>query len=69
MLFYAIVLLTLLNTDDLAWYDILAGLWIISYMLENFRTIHRLYRYSGASDHCRTGTAGVWSKSFQACTR
>ena len=37
MLFYAIVLMTLIDTDDVAWYDILAGLWICSYMLENFR--------------------------------
>ena len=53
MLFYAIVLMTLIDTDDVAWYDILAGLWIISYMLENFRTIHRLYRYSGSEDRRR----------------
>ena len=37
MLFYAIVLMTLIDTGDVAWYDILAGLWICSYMLENFR--------------------------------
>jgi len=53
MLFYAIVLMTLIDTDDVAWYDILAGLWICSYMLENFRTIHRLYRYSSHDDRRR----------------
>ena len=33
----------------------LAAAWIISYLLENVRTIHRLYRYSG---HGRTGPDG-----------
>ena len=28
-------------------YDVLAAVWIISYLLENFRTIHRVYRFSG----------------------
>ena len=36
-------------------YDMLAAAWIISYLLENVRTIHRLYRYSG---HGRTGPDG-----------
>ena len=33
----------------------LAAAWIISYLLENIRTIHRLYRFSG---HGRTGLDG-----------
>ena len=36
-------------------YDMLAAAWIISYLLENIRTIHRLYRYSS---HGRTGPDG-----------
>ena len=39
-----IVVLTLVDDADVAWYDILSVFWIVSYLLENFRTIHRLYR-------------------------
>jgi len=53
LVFYGIVLMTLIDLDDVAWYDILAVFWIISYLLENFRTIHRLYRYSGHDDRRR----------------
>ena len=37
-------------------YDMLAAAWIISYLLENIRTIHRLYRYS---EHGSTGPDGA----------
>nr|XP_040563435.1 transient-receptor-potential-like protein [Lepeophtheirus salmonis] len=49
-IFYIIVLMTLVDDQEVAWYDLLAVLWIISYLLENFRTIHRLYRYGGTSN-------------------
>lgn len=42
--FYAIVLITMVDEDEFTWHDMLAACWIISYLLENFRTIHRLYR-------------------------
>ena len=45
--FYTIVLLTLVGDEDVAWYDVLSVFWIVSYLLENFRTIHRLYRFTG----------------------
>ncbi len=44
--FYTIVLLTLVGDEDVAWYDVLSVFWIVSYLLENFRTIHRLYRFT-----------------------
>ncbi|XP_059082516.1 short transient receptor potential channel 5-like isoform X3 [Tigriopus californicus] len=52
-LFFLIVLLTLISEDDVEWYDLLAVCWILSYLLENFRTIHRLYRFGGSSDSKR----------------
>eukprot|EP00095_Tigriopus_kingsejongensis_P000985 maker-scaffold39_size501901-snap-gene-2.9 protein:Tk00985 transcript:maker-scaffold39_size501901-snap-gene-2.9-mRNA-1 annotation:"short transient receptor potential channel 5" len=52
-LFFLIVLLTLVSEDDVEWYDLLAICWIVSYLLENFRTIHRLYRFGGSSDSKR----------------
>ena len=45
VIFYFIVLMTLIQDQDLSIYELLASFWIISYLLENFRTIHRLYRY------------------------
>ena len=39
--FYVSVLMTLVDDEDVAWYDVLARFWIVSYLLENFRTIHR----------------------------
>ena len=48
-----IVFLTLIDPEDVAWYDILAIFWIVSYLLENFRTIHRLYRFGGTGDSKR----------------
>ena len=55
LIFYGIVFCTLMDEDVVAWYDMLAAAWIVSYLLENIRTIHRLYRYSG---HGRTGPDG-----------
>ena len=48
--FYTIVLMTLLDEEDIEFYDLMAVFWIVSYLLENFRTIHRLYRYGGTHD-------------------
>ena len=53
LLFLVIVFLTLIDPEDVAWYDILAIFWIVSYLLENFRTIHRLYRFGGTGDSKR----------------
>ena len=39
-------------------YDMLAAAWIISYLLENFRTIHRLYRYSSHGRKAPDGLDG-----------
>ncbi len=47
LMFYTIVVMTLVDDADVAWYDVLAVFWIMSYLLENFRTIHRLYRFGG----------------------
>lgn len=53
LLFYFIVLMTLVDDEEMAWCDVLAAIWIISYLLENFRTIHRLYRFGGSYDSKR----------------
>ncbi len=41
LLFYGIVMATLVDDTDVAWYDMITVFWIISYILENVRTIHR----------------------------
>lgn len=46
LVFYGIVMCTLVDDEDVAWYDMITVFWIVSYLLENVRTIHRLYRYS-----------------------
>ena len=53
VIFFIIVLLTLTSKDDVAWYDLLSVFWILSYLLENIRTIHRYYRFGGESDSKR----------------
>ena len=41
LLFYAIVMATLVDETDYTWYDMITILWIASNLLETFRTIHR----------------------------
>jgi len=45
-IFYAIVMITLVDMEDYTWFDLITVFWIISYLLENIRTVHRLYRFS-----------------------
>ena len=45
VLFYAIIMLTLVDDYDIAWYDLITVLWIASYLLENVRTIHRYAKF------------------------
>ena len=53
VLFYVIILMTLTEERDIDLWDFLAMSWIVSYLLENFRTIHRLYRFSKKRDSKR----------------
>ena len=53
VLFYVIILMTLTEEKDIDVWDFLAMAWIVSYLLENFRTIHRLYRFSKKRDNKR----------------
>ena len=39
--FYVIVMATLVDDEDVTWYDMVTVFWIVSYLLENVRTIHR----------------------------
>ena len=39
--FYGIVMSTLVDDQDVTWYDMITVFWIASYLLENFRTVHR----------------------------
>jgi hypothetical protein len=41
LVFYGTVMSTLVDDTDMAWYDMVTGFWIVSYLLENLRTIHR----------------------------
>ena len=43
----------------------LAAVWIISYLLENIRTIHRLYRFSGHGPAGPDGAGGSRRKIFK----
>ena len=52
--FVFIIFLTLIDGEDVAWYDLLAVLWIFSYILEDFRTIYRLYDQGGAENRSKT---------------
>jgi len=52
--FVAIIFLTLIDGEDVAWYDLLAVLWIFSYILEDFRTIYRLYDQGGSENRSKT---------------
>ena len=45
--FYGIVMSTLVDQYEVTWYDMITVFWITSYLLENVRTVHRLYRFSG----------------------
>ena len=53
VLFYVIILMTLTEEKDIDVWDYLAMAWIVSYLLENVRTIHRLYRFSKKRDSKR----------------
>ena len=53
-LFTIIIFLTLIDEEEAAWYDLLAVLWILSFLLEDFRTIHRLYKQGGAENRSKT---------------
>ena len=53
VLFYVIILMTLVEEKDIDIWDFLAMTWIVSYLLENFRTIHRFYRFSKRRDSRR----------------
>ena len=53
VLFYVIILMTLTEEKDIDVWDFLAMAWIVSYLLENLRTIHRLYRFSKKRDNKR----------------
>ena len=52
--FVLIIFLTLIDEEEVAWYDLLAVLWIFSYILEDFRTIYRLYDQGGAENKSKT---------------
>ena len=39
--FYGIVMSTLVDQQEVTWYDMITVFWITSYLLENVRTIHR----------------------------
>merc|ERR1712106_414573 len=52
--FVFIIFLTLIDGEEVAWYDLLAVLWIFSYILEDFRTIYRLYDQGGAENRSKT---------------
>ena len=41
LLFYGIVMTTLVDEYDFRWYDMITVFWIASNLLENIRTIHR----------------------------
>ena len=53
-LFNIIILMTLIDGKDFDWYDLLAVFWIFSYILEDFRTIHRLNKQGGAENRAKT---------------
>ena len=53
-LFVLIIFLTMVDREEVAWYDLLAVLWIFSYILEDFRTIYRLYDQGGAENRSKT---------------
>ena len=53
-LFTIIIFLTLIDEEEAAWYDLLAVLWIISFLCEDFRTIQRLYSQGGAENKSKT---------------
>ena len=53
-LFTIIIFLTLIDEEEAAWYDLLAVLWILSFLLEDFRTIHRLYKQGGIENRSKT---------------
>ena len=44
----------MVDREEVAWYDLLAVLWIFSYILEDFRTIYRLYDQGGAENRSKT---------------
>jgi len=52
--FVLIIFLTLIDGEEVAWYDLFAVLWIFSYILEDFRTIYRLYDQGGAENRSKT---------------
>ena len=41
LVFYGIVMCTLVDDSDVVWYDMITVFWIAAYLLENARTIHR----------------------------
>jgi len=53
-LFCLIIFLTLIDDEEAAWYDLLAVLWILSFLLEDFRTIQRLYKQGGVENRSKT---------------
>jgi len=52
--FVFIIFLTLIDREEVAWYDSLAVLWIFSYILEDLRTIYRLYDQGGSENKSKT---------------
>jgi len=54
MMFNLIIFCTLIDKQDVAWYDALAVVWIFSYILEDFRTVHRLYKQGGVENRSKT---------------
>lgn len=56
--FLFLLLLTLVSWDGeeegVEWYVILAFIWIVSFILEDFRTMHRLYQQGGIENQGKT---------------
>jgi len=53
-LFCLIIFLTLIDDEEAALIDLLAVLWIVSFLLEDFRTIQRLYKQGGVENRSKT---------------
>ena len=59
-LFTFIIFLTLIDEEEAAWYDLLAVLWILSFLLEDVRTIYRLYKQGQGGAENRSKTIRRW---------
>jgi transient receptor potential cation channel subfamily C protein 6 len=59
-LFSIIIIFTLVDEQDIAWYDVLSCAWIFSYILEDFRTLQRLYKQGQGTEENFAKTTRRW---------